>query len=71
VEKKQKQFTGNSKDVSSKTVQIGKLGTSPPPPIKWSARIKILLPKLEVIFKFIRDSVVSSFVSGSEINLLR
>jgi hypothetical protein len=71
VDKKRKQFTRNSKDVSSKMVQIGKLGTSPPPPIKWLACIKILLPKLEVIFEFIRDSAVGSFVSGSKVNLLR
>jgi hypothetical protein len=44
---------------------------SPPPPINWSTCIKIFLPKLEIIFEFIRDSVVGSFVSGSEISLLR
>jgi hypothetical protein len=44
---------------------------SPPPPIKWSAHIKTLLPKLELIFEFVTDLAVGSFVSGSEINLLR
>ena len=71
MEKKRKWFTRNSKDVSNKMVQIGKLGASPPPPIKWLACIKILLPKLEVIFEFIKDLPVVLFVSGSEVNLLR
>ena len=52
-------------------VQIGKLGMSAPPPIKRSACIEILLSKLEVIFKFIRNLVVGSFVSGSKVNFLR
>ena len=70
VKNKYKSFTRNSKDVSSKTVQVGELGMSPPPPIKWLARIKILLSKLEVIFEFIREPAVGPFVSGSEVNLL-
>ena len=70
VEKKYKSLTRNSKDISSKMVQVGKLGTSPSPPIKWLACIKIFLSKLEVIFEFIRNSVVGPLVSGSEVNLL-
>jgi hypothetical protein len=66
-----KWLTRDSKDVSRKTVQIGKLGTSPQPPIKWMACIEILLPKLEVFLKFISDAAVRSFVSGSEVDLLR